>query len=304
MKQRVFAGVGAVLLIVAAIVVRAQLTDDPTAARRSNGSTGTPTVACTPDLQPICDALVDQGRIEAAAPFDLKDAKNPDAAVDGWITWDPAPGIVDADPDARGTWVDPAVLGSSPAVVLLPGSLAADLKDGCTGGSSWACVAEAGGSQLTLGVGSPTTAEGLARLGALGPGLAPSGDFLNDLDTRLLADILGGPTQPQSSLADQGRDVVQQGLLDAVVGPQQALDPIASSPRGKQRRLVISLQTPATSLTIVLATRQGADLGSLAGDIRTDADVALSEFVTPGTTGLAPEGLAGDLFQIRKGASS
>lgn len=307
MKQRVLAGLGAIALVAAALVLRAQLADGPASARRSDGTTGTPVVACTPDLQDICDALVDADLIEGTTPFDLADAARPDPAVDGWITWDPAPAIVDFD--AAGTWIDPTVLGSSPAVLLLPGPLADDLRDGCDGTESWACVAVDGASTFTLGVGSPTTAEGLARLGALRPGLAPHApgeapDFQNDLDTQRLADILGRPTNGQDTVSEQGKEVVQQALLDAVVGPQQALDGIASSNRGKQKKLVVSLQTPATVLTIVLATRDGADLGSLAEAIRAEADVALSAFVTPGTTGLSPEGegLAGDLYQIRKGA--
>lgn len=302
MKQRVLAGLGAIVLIAAALVLRSQLADDGGSdVQRSDGSTGTPVVACTPDLERICEALVDAGLIEGTTPFDLADAVAPDPAVDGWITWDPAPGIVDFD--APGAWVDPAVLGSSPAVVLLTDTAAGNLRDGCTGTQSWACVAAAGASDLTLGVGSPTTAEGLARLGALGPGLVPpDGDYVSDLDTQLLADVLGGPTNGQADVAEQGRQVTQQGLLDAVVGPQAALDPVASSPRGEQKELVVSLQTPKTVLTIVLATRQGADLGSLAAEARTEADLALAAFVTPGSTGLAPEGLAGDLYQIRKGA--
>ena len=96
MKQRVLAIAGAVILVCAAVLVRGALADDDGGSGGGSGTGGAPVVACTADLASVCDALAEAGTIAADPPrLDLDGAAQPPAKLDGWITWEPAPLVVD-----------------------------------------------------------------------------------------------------------------------------------------------------------------------------------------------------------------
>lgn len=308
MKQRVLAGLGAIALVAAALVLRSQLADDGSAgATRADGTTGTPVVACTPDLQDICDALVDADLIEGTAPFDLAPQRSdgptaaaPDASVDGWITWDPAPAIANFDAGqarAPEPWSESVLLGSAPLAILArPGGLRA--LSSCAA-ADWACVS---GADLLLGTGLPTTAEGLARFGPIARAkeALSDGELTSD-DVLALRDLVGRPGG-QPSAADAGNQLlIKPGAFDAVVGPRPLLDALRRKPQGQSMRLLDV--APQTQIGVVLTPRTGTDLGGLAGDIKGDgaAAAALTEAgVVVGGGELGPEDLAGFLFQVRE----
>ena len=115
MKQRLLAIAGAVALVAVAVLVRATVLDGGDGSG-SGGGGGAPRVACTPDLVAVCAALADAGAI-ARDPIalDLDGATEPPADLDGWLTWDGAPGV--ANEDAPGTWQDPVAVAGSPLAV-------------------------------------------------------------------------------------------------------------------------------------------------------------------------------------------
>src|SRR5690348_6274692 len=114
MKSRGMAVVGAFLLIVLAMFVRSKLADDDSSSNGSKGNGGgRPVVACTPELQEVCDALATDGQIASDPPtLDLGGASKPDSEIDGWITWDPAPEIADFDAGQNEVWGPSDALGS------------------------------------------------------------------------------------------------------------------------------------------------------------------------------------------------
>src|SRR5690606_13459879 len=70
-KQRALAVIGAIALIAAAFVARSMIAggdDDGSGGGGSSSSGEAPVVACTPDLEPLCDALANAGAIAPGTP--------------------------------------------------------------------------------------------------------------------------------------------------------------------------------------------------------------------------------------------
>ncbi|HEX2577613.1 MAG TPA: hypothetical protein VHK88_14770 [Aquihabitans sp.] len=303
MRERILAIVGAVALVAVAVALRAQLADDDTTgAERSGG--GRPVVACTPDLMAVCDALVADGRIADDPPeLDLGEeaatARAGDRRIDGWVTWDPAPGVANFEADEL--QVDRPWEGSS-AVAASPIAVAVRVRDGslgpdCAGGRPpWTCVADAArlDPPLAVGVGTGRTAESLARFQPVAATLAPEGDYLDLLQSDVRA-VLDSPTQGQRSFAAQLDTLLTApGALNLVVGPQAAMP--------QDARTGIWTPQPAAEMVVVLAWRTGGSGEGVADRFGSDrVEAALRDVgVAPGAGTLAPEGRAGELFQVRQ----
>jgi hypothetical protein len=177
-----------------------------------------PVVACTPDLQPLCDALAADGAIKPTDPIDIADIKGNSKLldnIDGWLTWDGAPGIVtfDLGSDQASPWDTPTVVGSGKlGVAYTPDGL---LSPACA--KTWRCIAsKASGDQdaPVIGVGDGTTAISLQRYYPLALALA-KGD-IRGMEPTPLKTIEAGPAGgPNSATLD--RFLVAVGSADGVV---------------------------------------------------------------------------------------
>ncbi|QXC62706.1 hypothetical protein KSP35_07910 [Aquihabitans sp. G128] len=299
MRQRILAIVGAVALVVVAVFVRSMISDDGSGGS-SGDDGGKPVVACTPDLQGICDALEADGRIAADTPaLDLADAAAPPAALDGWITWDPAPGIADIDAEqasANKPWDAGAPLGASTLAVAVRGSQLTGAPSGCTQVAfPWTCLDQEASSSAAIGVGTGTTAESLARLYPIALSLVPDADSgFRDIPDQRLQSLVNSPPDGQDPFPDQLRTLqTKVGALNYLVGTTDAFE--------GAENLTVLTATPVAQATIVLAPRRGTkDL--VAGSALTSSGVqqALRDAgVVPGTGRLAPDDRAGDLYAVR-----
>lgn len=286
MRERVLAMVGAVALIAVALLVRSWLGDDGAGSSTGSGggrggSGGRPVVACTPDLAVVCEALVDDGRIAEDPPtLDLDSgAEAPDPAIDAWITWDPAPRLVNENArEGIAVWADGAPLGSAPLGVLLPSEDREDQESEC----GWDCLTERILEDgRVVAVGEPTTAGGLARWRPVARSLAAEVDDRHrDIPETQVRGLLDGPPQGQST-ASLDRFVTAPGTADWFVG----LAPLIEAHEGR-RGLTTTMPSPATEATVVVAARGGTSSTDLAADLDSGAlEEALEQVgVTAGGT--------------------
>ena len=304
MRERILAVLGAVCLIAIGLLVRSQLggSDSGDGPKASNGG-GRPVVACDPSLSAVCDALADAGRIAADPPtLTLAAAVTPDAKIDGWITWDPAPGIANIDtPD---TWDIPEVLGSAPVAILSSSSDLTTLRAGCEADVTWSCVAHPETSGLAMGVGDLNSAESLARFYPLAASLVGSGQDFTNLASPQLRSVVNSPADGQDPLADQVRTLLTApGALNVVVGPQGAFEAARATPRGSA--LVISTPKPAgATMSAVIVRRTASKATTITVAQVLDVAPAATALRDNGLTGtpaaLAPPQRAGELYAVRK----
>ncbi len=301
MRERLLAVVGAVGLVVAAIVIRSMLVGDDGSDGGSAGGAGggggrtSAVVACDPDLTEVCEALAANGSITpAAGSLSLADAAEPPPEVDAWITWDPAPGI--ANVDAPGTWAGSDHVGGASLAVLVAGGPGA-----CGTDADWSCVvalADQGGS---VGVGEGTSAQSLARLYPVARALVPDGGDFRSISALDLRRVIDSPQVRQDDMAAQVTTfLTRRGALSAVVGARPALD----DARAGLASAAVAAPEPPAQLNVVLATRSGADRPSLAVDELDLDDAVVSALaalgVTPGSGSLAAEAVAGQLHAVRQ----
>jgi len=315
-RNRVLAAIGAVALVVVALVVRGALVDDDA------GSGGTPrravpVVGCAADLQAICQALATAGVIAEDPPtFDLasdgaergvvqvsEDGESREVTVDGWITWD---GTYDVD-RAEGTpavWADPLVVGSAPLDV---GVRSGTAPEGCPPrGITWACLVDAavdGG--LKVGLGRPSGAQGLARLLGVASALAAEVDGdVNRIDRTRLDKVLEGGTTGPAKLDRQRTLFHQRGTYDVLVAPHPWF---ASSTGTIGGATVQAVADPSLPMTVVVVRHGDVDLDRVAAEIRTGpgADaLRAAAWVQPGDGDPFPPETADDLYALREVASS
>lgn len=298
--------IGAFVLIALALVIRSQLENDGSGSGGSDGpktSDGSPpVVACTPELAVVCGALADAGEIADDPPeLDLADASAPPEDIDGWITWNPAPQIADFDAAQGDAWATPRPLGAGTLVALMDPATEDTLVQACTRPTVWACIGEAPAADLTVGVGDPTTAEGLARLNPIAVALTPGRDP-DQMPVGDLLDLIEGPSS-QSDAATMSRSATQAGVISIVVGPEDVLGRAAQTNQGKARKLRVAVATPDTQATVVLAPRAGREdavAGLTCADLPDEAAAALRDAGVEPCTGKASDALAGFLYQVEK----
>lgn len=306
MRERVLAVLGAVALVAVAVLVRSALSGDDDGGGGGGGSSADrPVAACTAELADVCEALADAGAIAADPPtLELADAAQPPEGVDAWITWSPAPALAgfDADPqDPSAVWPEVAALASEPlAVALVPGPA----SEACGADPTWACLAEAaaGSSGLRIGVGRPSTAEGIARLSPLARALAEDDDA-STLDVGALDALLEGPVNGQEAVAAGIRTLITtRGELDAVVGLERALADAAATPQGAQRGIVVATPSPEAAIAVVVAGRSEAAVERILDrcDDATDALAALGLTQACDDASEPDDALAGFLWQVRR----
>ncbi|MCB1029926.1 MAG: hypothetical protein KDA95_01225 [Acidimicrobiales bacterium] len=255
MRERVLAVVGALCLIALAIVVRGALSDkDESGPDSDSNSSGSdlPVVACTEDLMSICDQLAKDDHI-AKDPPTLELGQDVPDGVNAWITWDPAPriaGFAISQTNPRSVWTH--VYGIAEAQLAAAGT-STSLQSACGPTTKWKCIAEfvADGSN-PIGLGSPTTSEGLARLNPVATALIGE-----ESDRALeLRPAIKSPQNGQSDARTMSRELVTRpGAVSLVVGPVGLLRPDAESEGGKNRKIKVELPTPEAVANVVLATK-------------------------------------------------
>ena len=304
MRERILAVVGAIGLIAGAFFLRSVIagddsTDDGPDGSNGRQNAGAPVVACERDLQAVCDALVEAGTITAAPSLTLSGAAADDLTVDGWITWDPAPGIANFDrPD---TWGATEALASAPL-----GVLTFDGTSECGPTSTWlACVVAGAEQGVPVGVGSGTTAQSLARLHPIAGSLVPDEGDYTQVNASTLRRVIDSPQGGQSDYVDQIRTfITTSGALSIVVGPVPALEVAPTSPRLAGRNAAVHTLTPAAEITVVIATRQSSSdtppvaADALLGDPAVEA-VFTELGLTPGTGTVSDQRQAGEVYAIR-----
>ena len=308
MRQRIMAIVGAVGLVVVALVVRSMVTGgDGT----QGNSSAKPVVACTRDLMPVCQALADDGKIAANPPTlelaDAATARVADRSLDGWITWDPAPGIANLDAEAAGSirpWATSVPIGSSPLGIAALTGVTPTLPNGCSfSPADWDCYARAAiDEQTPMGVGTGTTAESLARLYPLARSLVPPGGDFRDIESADLKAIIDSTNIAQANFPTQARTLVtQRGALDVLVGPSAGLNAI------KGARIALP-KRPADMFdaTVVIVGHADGDLDGIGSviDSGSTAQALRDSGVVPGTGRLAPKTRSGELYAVRDKVSS
>lgn len=304
--KRALAVLGALVLIGGALFVRTKVGGDDGGGSDGPGRTD-PTatvVGCTEDLMAVCDALVAADLIADDPPtIDLAGAVEPADEVDGWITWDPAPGVANAAAEVDGAptpWSETVALGSARRSALFEPRAYNGLVDACTK-VDWACIAERAGPATGIGVGRVDTAEGLARILPLAFALAPDGDY-QQLDDVQLEALLDSPSLGQADTATMATQLATvPGASVAVVGPRPALEAAAATTQGRSRSLRVVTPSTAGEMTALVATRTGRDLGEVSGWCEVDeVAAALTELGLQPCQGEPDDRLAGFLYQVRE----
>jgi hypothetical protein len=298
-RERILAVLGALVLVGLAVFVRGKLVADDSRAQNAppRPAAERPVVACTPDLATVCDALADAGQIAPNPPtLDLDGAATPPKEIKGWITWSPAPDIANLDARDNGddvVWHKDMVLASAEL-----GVLAVPSTVNCGQPVDWNCLATKAGPDLSVGVGTVTSAEGLARIAPLAPSLARDGDA-TDVNVDRANAILGGPSRGQDDAATMLRGAVTVGGVDAVVAPLDAAESAAATAQARSKGLRAVPGKPAVRAAVVLASR-GPDLGAVAAAAKTAKPADLLSALGLAAGASAPRIDSGALWQLRK----
>lgn len=264
MAQRVLAGLGAVAIVLLAIVVRSAIDDDG----GSGGSEdhGEPIVVCDTDLAPYCESLMGLDAVVVEAS-DVTSSGILDGSldeVDAWVTTD-AWYEVTAGRSTRPIG-EAELLASSPVVLAADPDRTAAVEALCSARATWRCIGDSAGEQWDaiggeptwgrLGVGLPDadTATGLSVLAAVAIGYFGDADFAaNEFDdafaswlAKLASPAPGGDPDPANTL------VVRRGTY-SVAGTTAARLSGISRPVGR-----IDVEPPVEA-AIVLVRLAGAN---------------------------------------------
>jgi len=257
--RRVVAVLGAVLMVVVALLVRGALDDDGDDGSDGGGggADGEITLLCVEELEDVCDALQEAGAIdgfETEAAGDTADRmaeEGADLGADGWLTLDPLPGIADVAREESGSGAlfgDPARSGfsSTMAVVVHPDRAEA-LDEACDGEVGWPCLGDLVGDRWDEHGGDPRW--GTVKVGIDDPG--SSAGLL--VAAHAVAAHLELDTFARNDLdaSDAVRWIGRFGRGDRVLGQLVTRGAGAFSAVG-------ALDVEARALA---ATAQGADLG-------------------------------------------
>lgn len=289
MARRLGAVVGAVAMIVAALVVRGRLDaggDGPSDGGRA------PVVACVEDLRVVCEQFAATGAVEVRIERDattiaalvdtraLETARDGDL-VDAWLA--PAPTVAMVVDERARLGLDPILgeqstpLARTPLVLVGWRDRLSLLREHCGGELSWSCIGENAdapwdslGGPATWGSLKPghadpaRSAEGLLVLSQAVASRVGRADYAsNDFGDsafrswferveRTVDDLASGPGHPLTRMLSFGvssYDLV--GTTEALAGPAVG--------RSRDRdRLEVAVADPATTLDLVAVPVLGA----------------------------------------------
>jgi hypothetical protein len=241
--RRLLAVLGAVALVVVAIVVRGLIDGDdanPSDDQRGQGD-GQLVVVCATELLAHCRALdgvtvIEEGASDtAAALVDRNDDVDTQVDVDAWITTSAWTEVVSSRrPGVLGA---AEAVGTSPVVVAVDPARTGAVEAMCGAQALWRCLGDRAGAgwgdlggdprggSLKTGLPRADTALGLPVLASVAAGFFGGTDFAsNDFDAQGLPSWVGSLTGP-SGAGDRdpiGTLVTRKGTYSAV-GTLQAL---------------------------------------------------------------------------------
>ncbi len=280
MASRVFAFLAAVVMVVAAVVIRDRLNHDDSGGAAPR--TGALQLVCASELQPVCDAIdADESDVEvtvepAAATADrLKSVERDAATIDGWLTPGPWGELVDASraPSAGKLFAArDGALARSPLVLAVWKDKRARLA--CPEPVDLGCLGDAVNARgFRLGAPGDEQATGVLADAALGAGHIKNRNFAtNDLTETDLSDWLTGVDTNIDRVTRNpgGRSfaemltfgsAVAEGYLstEAEVGPELAR-------AAKRGQLDVAYVAPTATADVLFAPRLG-DRGKRLSDI-------------------------------------
>jgi hypothetical protein len=297
--RRVVAVLGAVLMVIVAILARGALDGDDDSGPDgpgSDGGDGEVTLLCVDELADVCDALEEAGTIggfdvePAGETVDRMAVQGADLGADAWLTFDSFPQQADVLRQSNGAnriFGDPTSTDHSTGLAIAAeNSRAEALSEDCIN-VDWNCLADAGDEpwadhggdarwgDVKLGFDAPdTSATGLlviaqAMVGHVG---RPTEEFAaQDIDRRWLGDLEDAvPRRTSTSALDM---LALQGA--AAFGAVGALGNDAERVAGS-RDLETFYPDPMFRAEVVLAA-VGGDAGGLVdedelGDALADVD--------------------------------
>ena len=230
--KRVLAIAGAAALVAVALVVRGVLAGDDDGSSGAGGAR--PVVACSPGLEPICDALADAGFVDPGTEsFDLGSTASTtgfvdDRRVDAWITWDPAGPMANFDvASGEPVWAGAEAVGSSPVALAAKQPLDGE---GCAAPMSWTCVVSSVEGGASVAVGRIGTIDGVVRLAPIAVSTLSDDETVQDLDVSLVRSVAESSTQAPDDFAAELRTFeVRAGAYDVIVGPASGLDGVVGA---------------------------------------------------------------------------
>lgn len=183
-----------VVMIAIALIIRSHI-DDNGSAGGGGSASGPVTIACVTELADQCNSLKNVTvRVEDAATT-AHDIVAGTAHIDGWVTFDPWPEIVNQLARRTATH-DTARLAGSPLEIAMVAERAAAFAPACGGSVNWKCLGDAIGKQwtdvgghvewgaVTAGIPPVSTGSGLLLLANAASGYFGRIDFAtNDFDT-------------------------------------------------------------------------------------------------------------------------
>ncbi len=264
MAQRVLAVIGAVALVLVAVVVRSAIDDggDDDGPARDDEIV----LVCASDLASACAALDGVTVVLAAAgetAADIEDRAPELDRVDGWVTTSAWVDVVDSR--APGRLGTPTSVASSPTTVAVDPARADAVAALCDGQPLWGCLGANAGDEwadlghgdalwgpLKTGLPSANSALGLPVLAAAAAGFFDGTQFAsNDFDPTGFGSWLTTLAEPS------GRGERSPiGTLVTTRGKYTAVGDVAVSVGG---RLVTVLDTPRIDVTVVVVPFVGGD---------------------------------------------
>ena len=274
MAQRVLAVLGAVVIVLVAVVVRGAIDDDGDGADGgASDADDQVLVACDTDLEEYCTALTGlSGRfVEESATTSLGILGGALDEVDVWITTDVWFELTRGR--AEGEIGTAEILASSPVVAAVDPDRAGAVSSLCEGQAIWRCLGDHAGAPwaslggettwgaLDTGLPDADTAMGLSVIASVAVGYFGGQEFAaNEFDgafedwlARITSAAPGGDPDPANTLVVRRGTYSAAGTVDARVG---------AITRPVERMVA----TPPGAASIVLVDLPGGDDGSDVAD--------------------------------------
>ena len=312
--KRVAAIVIAVVLIVAAVLIRNGLDDNSSSATDGTDkpSGGKITVICSTEFEAICKTLPSKYTvtIESAGETLDKLAKDGDSPPDAWITLDPFPSMVDVV--RNGSGLTPlsqsvTVAATDAPLLALPPDRLKQFNVGCAGERAWLCIGKVTGQSwgqlqagasgsVNVGITDPATeAGGLLTFGNAVAGFFGGTTFSSNAFTDDPAFVPWIRTMSKAKIASPDRSPLAT-LLTQVSSVNVAATTSSQATTSPQQDKFKTVDVqPAFNNVAVVAT-----FGSNAGGL---VDTVRSSLIAAGwaqATDATPQLPAGTFIALRK----
>ena len=295
--------VAAVVMVVAAVVIRAEIDD-----RRNTD--GDAQLVCATELQEACtqlddavgglDVAIEPAGATATRLIALPDSERDDPGLDGWLVPGPWPQMVDilrGESSLRPIFAaSTTTVARSPLVIAVRDERARLLEEGpCAGPVGWPCLGDVAGrdwadlggdfpSQVKVGFTDPrTSAEGLLVLAQAAGEFFGTPDYaLDNLETDEFRSWLArlSSAGPSAAPFDEMLSAFPTAVYDAAGATEAEAGPaLASAARDRRDAFTLLYPDPVATADVVLALtateERDEDIADLAGGGR--ARQALAE---------------------------